>query len=237
MTGLLVRVGVDQAYGKWNAPIDPSNGRFLYSPIPESNHKQHPEMQTNYTAVSAALAASWPTITLPAALADQPTHLDPDFESLTYGDNGANRGRTLAKLVAGDFVVFYSSMRPALPTADRLIYGLIGILHVDEVMLASSVPPHRRNENAHTRRDPVDANGVIVRGTPALSGRFASAIRIGSYRAGAYRVLPELLQLWGDLSCKDGFIQRSAVPPSFRKPSMFLDWLSTQDPQLLRRNY
>ena len=34
MNALLVRIGVDQAYGGWNAPVD-AEGRFVYVPIPE----------------------------------------------------------------------------------------------------------------------------------------------------------------------------------------------------------
>ena len=34
MKGVLVRIGVDQAYGGWNAPVD-AEGRFVYVPIPE----------------------------------------------------------------------------------------------------------------------------------------------------------------------------------------------------------
>jgi hypothetical protein len=32
MKGLLVRIGVDQAYGGWNAPVD-ADGQFVYVPI------------------------------------------------------------------------------------------------------------------------------------------------------------------------------------------------------------
>lgn len=35
MKALLIRIGVDQAYGGWNAPVD-ADWRFVYVPIPES---------------------------------------------------------------------------------------------------------------------------------------------------------------------------------------------------------
>ena len=45
MKGLLVRIGVDQAYGRWNAPVDPVSGRFVYVPIPEGAGTQfHPRL-------------------------------------------------------------------------------------------------------------------------------------------------------------------------------------------------
>jgi hypothetical protein len=35
MRAYLVRVGVDQAFGGWNAPIEPVGNGFVYIPIPE----------------------------------------------------------------------------------------------------------------------------------------------------------------------------------------------------------
>jgi hypothetical protein len=36
MKALLVRIGIDQEYGVWNAPVD-GDGRFVYVPIPEDH--------------------------------------------------------------------------------------------------------------------------------------------------------------------------------------------------------
>ena len=36
MRGYLIRIGVDQAFGGWNAPMDPETNEFVYVPIPES---------------------------------------------------------------------------------------------------------------------------------------------------------------------------------------------------------
>ena len=35
MKGVLVRVGIDQASGGWNAPVAPRTGAFVYVPIPD----------------------------------------------------------------------------------------------------------------------------------------------------------------------------------------------------------
>jgi hypothetical protein len=35
MRATLVRIGIDQAYGAWNAPMDPETNDFVYVPIPE----------------------------------------------------------------------------------------------------------------------------------------------------------------------------------------------------------
>ena len=45
MRGLLIRVGIDQAYGGWNAPIDPMTGEFVYVPIPDGAQRhRHPRL-------------------------------------------------------------------------------------------------------------------------------------------------------------------------------------------------
>jgi len=35
MKGILVRVGIDQSYGNWNAPMNPITNEFVYVPINE----------------------------------------------------------------------------------------------------------------------------------------------------------------------------------------------------------
>lgn len=56
MRAYLVRVGIDQAFGKWNAPIDPGTGDFVYIPIPEkAGTAFQPGMATDYTPFRFAL--------------------------------------------------------------------------------------------------------------------------------------------------------------------------------------
>jgi hypothetical protein len=51
---------------------------------------------------------------------------------------------------------------------------------------------------------------------------------VGEWRNRAYRVRRDLLRTWGDLSCRDGYIQRSAIPPSFKAPERFLSWFGPE---------
>ncbi len=78
---------------------------------------------------------------------------------------------------------------------------------------------------------------LIVRGFPEKSGRFTHCIPVGEYRNRAYRVKESILQEWGGLTVKDGYLQRSGRLPEFREPERFLDWLSTRDPVLARTNF
>jgi hypothetical protein len=244
MNSLLVRVGVDQAYGNWNAPVDPIGLDFVYVPIPEATDRGFNEgLATPYAQVEPALAAfrvahpeGTNLATLPAKLAGRNTHLDPDFARLTYGDVGLRRGKALCDFGPGDVVVFYSGMRPVRPCEHRLLYAIIGVYEVAEIVRAGDVSRARWGENAHTRRADFPSTDVIVRAVPGRSGRLRRCLPIGEFRNRAYRVRPDLLAAWGGISAKDGFLQRSAVPPSFLEPSRFLDWFRQQKPEFVAAN-
>lgn len=228
-----MRVGVDQAYGGWNAPVDPATGEFAYVPIPEGPQRRG--METPYATI-APVVARFAGMVLPAGLAHRAMHLDPDFEHLTYGDNGERRGRGFAEFGRGDFVAFYAGLRPIVRWEQKLMYALIGLYMVRECVRVSSVPRTRWAENAHTRRVDHHASDVIVRAQPGRSGRLRRCISIGEYRDRAYRVRRDILDAWGGLSVNDGYIQRSAVPPMFTEPARFLTWLHEQKPRLVARN-
>jgi hypothetical protein len=44
------------------------------------------------------------------------------------------------------------------------------------------------------------------------------------------------LDCWGDLSCKNGYLQRSAVLPTFRDPKRFMDWFARRGAELVSTN-
>ncbi len=55
MKALLVRIGVDQTFGAWNAPVD-AGGRFVYVPIPEKRGTLfHPGLERRYGEVLPSL--------------------------------------------------------------------------------------------------------------------------------------------------------------------------------------
>lgn len=242
MNAVLVRIGIDHEYGRWNAPVESNSGRFVYVPIPESREpikslvRLYDEIVPNLRSFcedSGLPNDCRPS--LPEELLGRPMHLDPDFEHLTYGDNGAARGAKLKKFVKGDLVVFYAGLRP-VGAHSGLLYALVGLYLIDEIVVARDVPKHRWSENAHTRKVKIGGPDIIVRAQRSKSGRFERAVEIGEWRNGAYRVKNQLLEAWGGLSVKDGFIQRSIVPPSFRKPQKFYDWFQEQGVTLVARN-
>jgi hypothetical protein len=242
VNALLVRVGIDQGSGGWNAPVDPETGEFVYVPVPEHVACQ-PGMATPYTTLQSTLenfsvrhAGALRNLDLPQALAKRSMHLDPDFERLTYGDNGLRRGRGLAAFRAGDVVAFFAGLRPIRACPHQLVYALIGLYRVAECLRLQEVPRSRWAENAHTRRLDHAPDDVIVRADPASSGRLRRCIPIGEWRKRSYRVRRDVLAEWGGLSATDGYIQRSAVPPRIINPDGFLRWFEAQGPELVVAN-
>ncbi len=235
MKGLLVRVAVDQSSGggNWNSPVNSNTGEFVYVSIPE-HYPSHKRLLTPYSRLVPRLKEFGTE--LPQHLATVNMHLDPDFDYLTYGDQGERATQISKKLDSGDLLVFYAGLSDVNP-AKRLVYAIIGLYVVEKIVSAVSVPVDRRNENAHSRRI-LDSNvkDIIVRAKEHVSGRLQRCISIGSYRDRAYRVRPEIEDEWGGLSNKNGYLQRSARLPEFKDAEKFYNWFLNHDIPLLRQN-
>jgi hypothetical protein len=136
----------------------------------------------------------------------------------------------------GDLLVFYGGLRPVHACEHQLVYALMGLYVVHDVTPVASVPEQRWRENAHVRKVHRGQTDIVIRAKPELSGRFDRCIPIGEWRAGAYRVRKSVLRAWKGLSVRDGYIQRSGVPPAFNQPKRFLQWLADQGIELLAAN-
>jgi len=235
MKGLLVRVAADQSEGGgcWNGPTDSATGEFVYVAIPETS-RMHPGLNKPYAALGRLLAGIGAS--LPPHLAAQNMHLDPDFDHLTYGDQGERAKQIRTKVGPGDLLVFYAGMRDVRPPAG-LVYAIIGLYVVEDIVPALAMPVARRHENAHTRRViAAGATDIVVRASREVSGRLQRCIPIGDYRERAYRVWPKLLKEWGGLGVNEGYLQRSARLPEFSDAVRFYDWFQSQNVPLLQRN-
>lgn len=235
MNSLLVRVGADRsaAGGSWNGPVDGASGEFVYVAIPE-NSPVHPGMEKPYSMLMPMLAKFG--VQLPRHLQTRHMHLDPDFAYVTYGDRGERAKQLQANLTAGDLIVFYAGLADTRGVG-RLVYALIGLFVVEAFGFAAEIPPQDRDINAHSRRVLAPgAKDLIVRGQPALSGRLKRCVPIGEYRNRAYRAREDLLEEWGGLSVKDGYLQRSARLPRLLDPARFLHWLERRGPSLIQAN-
>jgi hypothetical protein len=159
-------------------------------------------------------------------------HLDPDFVTLTYGDQG-RRAMQINALGAGDFLVFYASLRDV--RGGGLLYALIGLMVIERIVRAVDVAENLWSTNAHTRRIPA-ATDIIVRAMSEGSGRLEHCIPIGEYRDRAYRVTRPLLEVWGGLSVKDGYLQRSARLPELNNAERFYKWFKSCNVRVLHQN-
>lgn len=232
MKGLLVRVGIDSTYGNWNAPVNRGTGEFVYISIPEPESSRRVDLTRSYDEFQVPLGRIG--LNLPERLLDQPTHLDPDFEYLTFGDQ-LQRGSQIEKLKRGDLLVFYAGLKPVDNPRRPLVYAIIGLYVVEEIVGAQGVEESLWHQNAHTRRVP-GLSEIVVRAQPEISGRLSRCIPVGEYRDKAYRVRRDLLEAWGDLSIKDGYIQRSVQLPEFLNAQKFHEWFRAQSPVLMAKN-
>lgn len=241
MKALLVRVGIDSSTksGGWNAPVNTDTGEFAYVPIPEDESKGEKKIRYGYETSYEQFKAPCQKFDrkLPPKLYDKYAHLDPDFSHLTYGDEG-NRGKPVWGLKNGDIVAFYAgleSIKSKQHKPRESIYALIGLYVVDKVSPALKIPEEHWHRNAHTRRNP-DKTDIVVFAKSGLSGRLERCIPIGEFRDKAYRVTHELLDKWGGLSVKNGWIQRSAKLPCFHDPERFYEWFKKQNIGLVASN-
>lgn len=234
VNGLLVRVGCDQTAGggRWNGPIDLRSGRFVYVPIPEGKPNRL-GFETPYSQILPVLESHG--MELPEPLATRRMHLDPDFSHLTYGDRGRKGKQISNYLIGGDLLAFYSALKDR--GSGSLIYALIGLIIIDRIERAADVAPPYWDRNAHTRRElGADADDIVVVGQKESSGRLERALIIGEFRDRAYRVTQPLLQAWGDISARDGYVQRSAIFPRLLDANRFLEWFRAQGVALVHEN-
>ena len=232
MKGLLVRVGIDSTDGGWNAPVQSGTKDFGFVTITEEKPLRTgmERLYDEFTPVVSRFG-----LTLPRWLCGQRTHLDPDFSQLTYGDQGRRARRIKSTVEPGDLLVFFASLQPVDGPRRPLIYALIGLYVIQEIVSAQSVPQTRWYENAHTRRIP-DATDIVVRAKPGVSGRLSRCIPIGELRRGSYRVREDVLDAWGGLEVRDGFVQRSGHLPAFHDAAKFYKWFLDQKPTLNAEN-
>jgi hypothetical protein len=217
----------------------------LYVPIPENASAFQPGCERRYAELIDPLAQFIDSCGVADAalqsriheLRDTPMHLDPDFEHLTYGDNGNRRGSKIRALNSGDLVVFYAGLQPMRPYDHKLIYAIIGLFAVDKVVAVQEVEQANWHKNAHTRKRKWGPHDIVVQAKHGSSGRCVHCIPIGEFRDRAYRVRNNLLKEWGGLSVNDGYIQRSATPPEFTDANQFYRWWLHQDVELVQNNF
>lgn len=240
--GLLVRVGIDQSYGGWNAPCR-ADGAFCYIPKKPKNPEVFDQgFETTYDEFEQVYQRFAGTEShFPKWLHQKTCHLDPDFRFSTYGDKGrrAERIFDFFKDSLANFIVFYASFKPMGGDQEPLVYAIMGFYRFQNVCHANQVPLDRRDQNAHTRLASYQRENnedIVIFADQNKSGRLKSLIKIGERRNGQYYVQKNLLNAWGEISTSNGWIQRSAYLPEFCDPEKFLQWFYAQNPEFVHEN-
>jgi hypothetical protein len=235
MRGLLVRVGIDQTSGGWNAPCH-ADGSFCYFPMQPSEPEQFEQgFETTYDEFeqSCQVFAQRNGLVFPRRLCGAQCHPDPDFRFLSYGDS-CQKAERISEFFRGsqdNFIAFYASFEQ-IGRRRPLVYAIIGLYRFQNVAWARDVPLNQRKHNAHTRlvdyqRD--DNKDIVIFADKNGSGRLKSLIEIGEqHNNHQYYVKEELLREWQGISSPTGWIQRSAYLPKFCKPDLFLRWFDAR---------
>ena len=249
MRGLLVRVGIDKGKdnGRCNAPCR-ADGSFCYVPIPESPQRViEQDYTTTYDEFEKCCNgfARGVNFVFPEWLHNAQCHLDPDFRFLSYGDTG-NKARRIRKFFEksqDNFIAFYASFKQIdynNKNHQSLVYAIIGLYRFREVKWARKISLNQREQNAHTRLadyQKEDNQDIVIFADRDGSGRLRKLIPIGEkHNNQQYYVRNNLLQLWGGISTRNGWIQRSGCLPSFINPDRFLQWFEVQNPQFVHSN-
>ncbi len=169
-----LNVGANTNEPGFRGPIHP-DGRFTFVPIPESQ----PTVVRPPTYAELDLDLPFE---LPAAVADRPVHLDPEFpeypfgERYTYGDPWGVKARPVLELSEGAYLLFYATLDPVdgVDSSGWVSPGwgayLIGHFRLardpiegEAIETLSAAERARFANNAHRRRDPFDA-AVLVAG-------------------------------------------------------------------------
>ncbi len=216
LKAMLLRVGIDKSSDGVLGPIF-FDGSFEYIPLSEKEDKSG-EIRTynDIIGFKGKLLSCY----LSKKVAVRKVHMDPEFITFTYGDEG-KKASYLRKLKKGDLLVFYAGLTPYVGSEYPEALYIIGYFTIREVIdLASKQnKDHAIDEikkkypsNSHPkRRDNGDM--VLVIGDSDKSKILEKAILISQKNLNKigrqyHAVSPQIEELLGI----KGSIQRS-IPP------------------------
>jgi hypothetical protein len=184
----LANVGANSSHSYASPLFD--DGRFELLPIPERPAEAGP----NSVRLGRLMSWNEPGRPLrrwiPRRLWRTPAHFDPEFETLTYGDNceRAPRAAALKRIAQGDFISFIARLEhwSAGAFTGQAGFFLVGFLEVENVLPCVRAQPadgvlRRFRANAHVRKglnDPRLWDGFWVFGGSVRSRRFRRAVPV-----------------------------------------------------------
>jgi len=224
MNVVLSRIGIDTGCGGIHGPLF-ADGTFEYIPIPDGHAVDERTYGNTLGRHGRKLIDYFPA-GMRDRMADQPMHVDPEFQTFTYGDpTGPKAG--LRHLKPGDLLVFYCGLRGWGLTAEPALY-LMGFFEIERAGRATDFTKAELNRlfscNFHVRHRRVlqrqRKSLVLVKGT-ANSRLLESPVRISvdsTDRAGnSLKVLaPDMRRIFGDFG---GHVSIQRSPPRWVAPA------------------
>lgn len=212
----LVRVGIDSGSGGMQGPLF-ADGSFEFIPIPDGEGINERKYGNTLGRHGRLLVDYFPSRMM-AKMIGQSMHVDPEFESFTYGDPTPPKAG-LRRLEPGDLLVFYAGLEGWDWASEPALY-IVGYFDVQKAGMAGDFVQSELErdfcENFHVRH-PVIFNRqkhklVLVKGSPN-SRLLEKAVKIsgmGWDRSGRpLKVLsPEMQMIFGGFGGKLCF-QRS----------------------------
>jgi hypothetical protein len=230
---VLLRVGIDAGCGGIQGPLF-EDGTFEFICIPDNKRVSIHTYGNMVGSDGTPLAGYFPE-SRRKTMAKQHVHVDPEFETFTYGDPTTPK-RSLRHLQPGDFLVFYCGLqewdsekgwngdgRPALYLAGYFEVALAGMA----ADFGKNVLKREFGQNFHVRYPPVYKRQkddlVLVKGGPGsrLLRKAHCISAEGRDRAGRpLKVLsPTMRRVFGDFG---GHVSVQRSPPRWVEPA-FVD--------------
>ena len=205
MKVVLLRVGIDSGSGGMQGPLF-EDGTFEFVCIPDGFGIDERTYGNTIGRHGRPLVEYFPK-SRQSKMAGQPIHIDPDFETFTYGDPTRPKAR-LRTLQSGDLLVFYAGLEGWGFDAPPALY-IVGYFEVQVAGMADHFNEEERirffSGNFHVRQKAVfeqqKSELVLVKGSQnSRLLRKASLIStMGVDRAGTpIKVLaPEMKKIFG----------------------------------------
>jgi hypothetical protein len=224
MNVVLLRIGIDTGSGGIHGPLF-ADGTFEYLPIPDGQAVDERTYGNTVGRHGRKLVDFFP-VSMRNRMADQPMHVDPEFDTFTYGDPTAPKAG-LRHLRTGDLLVFYCGLQGWDFASDPALY-LMGFFEVERAGRATEFTESELDllfsRNFHVRHRRVfcrqKVSLVLLKGS-AGSRLLDRPIRIsvdGRDRAGnSLKVLsPDMQRIFGDFG---GHISIQRSPPRWVAPA------------------
>jgi putative DNA base modification enzyme with NMAD domain len=223
MNVVLLRVGIDTGSGGALGPVF-SDGSFEFIPIPDG-FGMDTRTYGNTVGRHGRCLADYLPASKRHLMRHQPMHVDPEFDTFTYGDPTPPKAG-LRRLVGGDLLVFYAGLKGYDCLRPPALY-IVGYFEVALAGLASELGPeivqHVFGANFHVMHPAIYADQrdrlVLVKGSSSsrLLTCAAPISEVGVDRAGRpVHVLSQgMREVFGDFG---GHVAIQRSPPRWVAP-------------------